>query len=374
MTTPMNYPFTIELYPSPGDTIVETIESLGISKSELALRTGLTLKSISLLVNGKTNITPNIADKLEYVTDVPSNFWLTLENNYRRHLKRYQERQEAELSAARSFVHGFPYSALVKKGYCIKTSDPATKKDALLRFFAVSGESEFATTYLAPIEGAARVGASQSWNAKSFSAWLRLTELAAQKVQTSPFNIEKLKEAIPEIRLYVTQQPSEVWDKVQNILAKAGVAAVIEEELPGTHVFGFSRFPEPTKAVVALTLRGKRLGAFWFNLFHELAHLLFHGKKKRFLNIDDSLGGKCKDAKNDNEERHASEFSRNLLIHDDWWRQFIASNKSFSGSVIHQFAKDVNVSSDYVLARLQGNGLVSYDDYKLNKSCRQSLM
>ena len=39
----------------------------------------------------------------------------------------------------------------------------------------------------------------------------------------------------------------------------------------------------PTKALVQLSVRHKRNDHLWFALFHELAHVLFHGKKEVFV-------------------------------------------------------------------------------------------
>ena len=38
------------------------------------------------------------------------------------------------------------------------------------------------------------------------------------------------------------------------------------------------------KAILALTVRGKKADIFWFTFFHELAHLIHHGKKKIHIN------------------------------------------------------------------------------------------
>ena len=55
----------------PGETLLETIESLGMTQIQLAERTGRPPKTISEIVKGKAAITPDTALQLEKVLGVP---------------------------------------------------------------------------------------------------------------------------------------------------------------------------------------------------------------------------------------------------------------------------------------------------------------
>jgi len=67
----------------PGETLLDTIEALGMSQAELAERTGRPKKTINEIIKGKAPITPETALQLERVLGVPARFWNNLENNYR---------------------------------------------------------------------------------------------------------------------------------------------------------------------------------------------------------------------------------------------------------------------------------------------------
>ena len=69
---------------APGDTLHETLETIGMSQSELAQRTGYSEIMVEGVIRGKEIITPEFAAQLEKVLDVPAEFWL-------RYDKRYQE-------------------------------------------------------------------------------------------------------------------------------------------------------------------------------------------------------------------------------------------------------------------------------------------
>lgn len=67
----------------PGDTLLETIEALGLTQKELAARMGRPLKTINEIIKGSTQIMPDTALQLEKVTGVPAAFWNNAEANYR---------------------------------------------------------------------------------------------------------------------------------------------------------------------------------------------------------------------------------------------------------------------------------------------------
>ena len=91
----MNDKFKNEYNPdyavAPWETLKETIETLHMDQKELALRTGLTHKTINLTIKGKAPITADTAIRLERVTGVPAHFWSNLEANYREQLARLKD-------------------------------------------------------------------------------------------------------------------------------------------------------------------------------------------------------------------------------------------------------------------------------------------
>lgn len=76
----------------PGATLQETIDSLGMTQRELALRTGMAPKTINEIINGKAPITPATSVLLERVTGIPARMWNNLESNYRERLARTADR------------------------------------------------------------------------------------------------------------------------------------------------------------------------------------------------------------------------------------------------------------------------------------------
>ncbi len=77
---------------APGETLLDTIEALGMSQAELAERTGRSKKTINEIIKGKAPITPETALQLERVLSVPAQFWNDLGNNCRETVARIAQK------------------------------------------------------------------------------------------------------------------------------------------------------------------------------------------------------------------------------------------------------------------------------------------
>jgi len=77
----------------PGETLLETIEALGVSPVELAERTGQPSQTVQRIIQGQTPVTPEMAVQLERVLGVPKEFWTNLERQYQETVARQSERR-----------------------------------------------------------------------------------------------------------------------------------------------------------------------------------------------------------------------------------------------------------------------------------------
>ena len=68
--------------PAPGDIIRDAMEELGWNQADLAEITGLTEKSVNLIINNKQAITPETAILLGQVFSTPAEMWLKLQAKY----------------------------------------------------------------------------------------------------------------------------------------------------------------------------------------------------------------------------------------------------------------------------------------------------
>ena len=81
-----------------GETIKDELEERGWTQQDLSDITNMSPKNINHLLNNKISISTEIAKLLSKAFGQSANFWLNLDINYRRHLKK-ESKQEIEAEA-----------------------------------------------------------------------------------------------------------------------------------------------------------------------------------------------------------------------------------------------------------------------------------
>jgi len=300
-----HYPFAPDYTVSPGEILAETIDALGMTQRELAVRTGLSAKTINLIIKGQEPITYETAIKLERATGTAASLWNNLERNYREQLAEIHDHQN--LAADIAWLKTIPVKELVRRKVITFTKDTATLLQEVLEFFGVSSTRAWHDLWLNPKVAARKSHCFESHPGPT-ATWLRLGESEARDVKCRPFDRAKFVRAIRRIRTLTQEGPDKFVSEMQRLCAEAGIAVVLVPEIKGAPWHGASWWFTPRKAVIELSLRGKWEDQFWFSFFHEAGHILNDSKKEIFIN----------DGKEDDpREARANEFASDLLIPRD---------------------------------------------------------
>jgi HTH-type transcriptional regulator / antitoxin HigA len=330
----------------PGASLRSTLTALGMTQSDLAVRSGLSLKHVNQMIQGGAPITHETALTLEKVTGVRARLWNGLESNYRDRLARTED---SKLLAAESeWLRSLPITELRRRGYLSTKGDPGTALQEVCRFFGVANKQAWENVWSQPLASFRKSKAFQS-DAAALAAWLRIGELEASEIECEPFDARKFRESLQEIRS-LTRMPVEKWvSNVVGICASAGVAVVFVPEITGARASGAARWLTPNKALIQLSLRHKSDDHLWFSFFHEAGHLLLHSKKQTFVTDD-----RTKDLSED----EANEFSSSYLIP----KRFDAELATLdSDESIRSFAKKLGIAPGIVVGRLQKEGILKWN-------------
>lgn len=327
---------------APGETLLETIEALDLTQKELAQRMGRPLKTINQIIKGTVQIMPETALQLEKVTGVPASFWNNAEANYRESLARLEEQKQRESQIA--WATRFSYSKMVTLGLVSAETSKPLRVQALLHFFGVASPKQWEETYGA-LCGAARESGAYETDLGDLSAWLRAGELRARACECQPYQKEHWLAALQQIRALTPQNPAKVWPDVVSLCAEAGVALVLVPELPKTHVYGFTRWLTPNKALIQLSLRYKTDDLLWFTFFHEAAHILLHGKRDIFIE---------KRGVDSPKETEANQWAGDFMIPPAEWTRFLAGLPAkLTAAQVSTFARKLGIAPSIPLGRLQ---------------------
>jgi addiction module HigA family antidote len=328
----------------PGETLLETIQTLGMAQAELAERTGRPLKTINELVKGKVAITPETALQLERVLGVPASFWNNLERNYREARARLDEQERLQSQLA--WLKQIPVKAMIQFKWIAAFNDPILQFQEVLRFFGTASPEQWERIWRRPSTAFRQSRAFQS-DRGAVVAWLRKGELDAQQIACQPYYADKFKSALHQARSLTAARPEEFCPALTHLCAEAGVAVVFVRELPKTRLSGATRWLTPIKALIQLSLRYKTDDQLWFTFFHEAGHIVLHGKRDIFLEGD---------APADEKEEQANRFAANLLIQAEDLQRFVQSGPYRSKAGIMKFAEQVGVAAGIVVGRIQHDG------------------
>lgn len=330
----------------PGRTVERTLDGLGMTQKQLAARTGLSEKHISQIINGEASLTADTALLLANAIGGAESFWSNLDKNYRATLARIE--QTKRLEQEQELLAEFPYPQLVKLGRVEATSDKSEKVFNLWKFFAVNSLRQISTTEAV----AYRRGYVDNIKQGSLAAWLRCGELDAAPflVSAPEYDATKLKDVLSQIRKITAEMSDDFFKTTQDLLASAGVGLVAAAHITGTKASGATRWING-RPIIQLSAYGKDADRMWFTLFHEIGHVLKHGKREQFISF--TSGVKSTD------EQEADTFAAETLIPSSDYTSFLVSG-DFSELSIRSFASEQGIHTGIVVGRLKNDGVVPF--------------
>ncbi len=327
----------------PGETLLEMLEERGMSQAELAGRTGRPKKTINEIIKGKASITPATALQLEHVLGAPASFWNNREQHYRESLARQAERDSLEGQVG--WLNQFPIREMVNLGWLPPTNDSIEMLENVLNFFGIAAPTQWQRIW----EAGVAFRKSPVFESDPFviSAWLRRGEIEAHQIDCAPYDGDRFVSALSAVRDLTTQPPEVFQPEVQRLCAAAGAAVAFVPELPKARISGATRWINPDKALIQVSLRYKTDDQLWFTFFHEAGHILKHGKRDVF--VEDGSG-------QDEKETEADQFAADFLIPPAEYQRFTARLGYYSKDEIRDFARRLKIAPGIVTGRLQHDG------------------
>lgn len=327
-----------EVFP-PGEFLGDELEARGWSQTEFAEILGRPYRAVNDLVLGKRAITPETATELAAALGTSAQFWMNLETTFQ--LSRVSNKTE-RISREAALRGRFPVRELKKRGW-IKESKSFDELEAnVLSFFGLNAVDEVFN-----FPHAARRNYGEQLSSMQM-AWLMRIQQMASALEVGKYSEEKLRAAIPELERLMTE-PEEIRH-VPRVLAECGVRLVVVEPIPGSQIQGVCFWMNQGRSpVIGLTLKGDHIDKFWFNLWHEITHVLRgDGKDEPVL---DDFDNPTLDHES---ERVANESAANHCVPSEPMRDFIARhNPMFSEKNLIGFARLMKRHPGIVAGQIQ---------------------
>ncbi|WP_322768500.1 ImmA/IrrE family metallo-endopeptidase [Frankia sp. Cr1] len=300
---------TNELVPDwsihPGTFLGTLLEKRAIRQSELAERTGLTTKHVNQIVNGVIGISGDVAVRLERVLGVPTRYWIQLDADYTAHAS--QQKARHQLSEFTAWARGFDDTTLRRHRIVGAEDESTVKIEKILKFFSVASPDAFEQAWIRPRVSFRR---RQSFTVaeQNTALWLRLVERSAEQADVIPLHQRTLRDVARTLPGMTNLGILDGFHAVRSILAQAGVILTFVREVPGTRVCGATWWLGKDRPVIGVTERHRKPDILWFNIAHEIGHILLHPNRTTFLDLDSEK------SEQDTAEMEADRFAEGILI------------------------------------------------------------
>lgn len=335
----------------PGLTLTEKLNELDMGNKEFSVRVGKPEKTITAVTKCTSSITPEMAVKFEDVLDIPASFWLSRQRRYDEYKARLKRNEE--IKNAIEWSKGFPYSAMAKFGWVPVTRKNEEKVEALFDFFGVSDHNAWeAYYYKQELKVSFRISLAHTNESKAVSAWLRAGQSAAQTISAPQYNSSLLKESIKEIKDLMAKHPDDFFKTLVQICLKSGVKVVYTPCLPKAPIHGSTRWLGDNP-LIQLSARYKTNDRFWFTFFHELGHILLHGKKYISIENIDYIDQDV------DKEKEADDFAIKHTFSKEQEKEVIEAAPLSSDDII-KFARRFNTHPALIIGRFHNKKLVHY--------------
>lgn len=327
-----------EAFP-PGEFLRDELEARGWTQTEFAEMIGQSHRLVNELIAGKRAVTPETAHKLAAAFGTSAQLWMNLESAWQLSKVVANTERIARQSALRE---RFPVREMIKRGWIAATKDYDELEAAVFAHFGIRAVND-------PIAlpHAARRNRDEDLTTSQW-AWIFRVYQLANALKIGRYSAQKLSEAIPHLeRLMI--EPEEIRH-VPRILAECGIRLIIVEPIPGSKIAGVCFWLDDDKPVIGLSLKGDHIDRFWFNLWHEIEHVI-RGDGKGGLIIDDfedvtSHADQC--------ERIADEAAANHCVPAAAMRDFIARhNPMFSEKGLLGFSRIMKRHPGIVAGQVQ---------------------
>lgn len=342
------YPQTVS---HPGTTLAEILAEKEMGAKEFAVRTGKPEKTISDVLNGRSGITPEMGILFEQVLKIPSHFWINRQRAYDEYLARVEYQKTIEEGV--EWSKNFPYAKMASLGWVKPTTRKEEKVINLFEYFGVSNTKGYYDFYHnQKLLVNFRISLKENENAGAIAAWLRQGEIQAENLSVPEFNKKKLNEILPELKKIMAVQPVDFFIQIQKLCNYAGVKVVHTPCLPKAPIHGSTRWLGDIP-LIQLSGRYRRNDIFWFTFFHEVGHILLHGKK--YISIENIEY----DGENQVYEEEANVFSANLLLSEEEEQEIINRIVLTDADIIN-FANEFKTHPAIIIGRLQHKKLVPF--------------
>jgi HTH-type transcriptional regulator/antitoxin HigA len=306
----MNEIVPAEVFP-PGEFLADELEARGWTQSEFAEIIRRPIKVVNEIIAGKKAITTDTAREFAAAFGTSPQYWLNLQTAF--DLFQTAPASNTTIISRDAWLRDrFPLREMIKRGWIETSNNFEVLEKRVLDFYGISNENE--NPSLMP--HAAKRNYREELSALQ-EAWLFRVKQLATAIRIGAYSEQKLRNSLSRFELLMTE-PEEIR-RIPALLAECGVRFVIVEPIPNSKIDGVCFWlDEGRSPVIGLALKWDYIDRFWFNLRHEIEHVLRGDGKERAVVEDFEGGTTTRDAAEDAANEAAADFCVPKKAMDDF--------------------------------------------------------
>lgn len=336
----------------PGEFIKDGIEVLDITANQFAIRSGLTSKTVSLLINGKAKVNFEIAQKISAVIGGSPKTWLNLQNSYDLYLSEINDADELENQ--KGVVKMFTKPVLSVLNITFEGNSLKEKVEKLKSVFNVDNLNALKSPDLySCCHHKSQKIKSNDKQILMQNVWINHIISSSQKEHNyNKIDLKKLENNCDRIRKLSVETKEIFLPEIKRILNECGVSVIYSPYMPCSNISGFTKWTKNRENVIlGISDNGKRLDKFFFTLFHEIGHIIKCDKRYIHFTYADA-------------ESNADQFAMNHLINLEEYKELTNICDDFCTiSQLRNFSAKIGIDLSIVLGRLAHEEKVDHKDY-----------
>ena len=330
-----------------GKHLKEYLEFYNISQSEFATRLNITQKHMNEILNGKTDISLDIALAIQNLTDIPVEF--IIKSEYKKKIENYLYLKYSEEELKNMLKKRFLIKELEEREW-IKFNNITNIVQNYIDIFEYLKVRDF--------EALDKINEKTLFkktgdDINKLSLWIARCDNLSKEQKVEIYIKENFNFLIDDLKKLAYEESINI-EKIQKLLNCYGIYFVVEKALTGSKVRGCFKVKMKNPAIyITKNYSGK--DSFYYELFHELGHCRSdynEAKSKVIVEGDEK------------KELRADNFAINTMISKDIWEEII---KDYSENNLKLISEKYKIPMSFIVGRLAKLNYIKYTNKLLVK-------
>ena len=331
-----------------GKYLKDYLDHYNITQSEFASRLNISQKHMNEILNGKTDITLEMAASIEKLTKIPISFILKTE--YRNYIENYLlNKYENEKAINNDIKKRFLIKELEERGWIVfnDITNPVQNYMDVMEFLKVRD-----------LEALDRIQEKTLFkktgnDLNKLNLWIARADELAGIQEVNEYNKDNFHFLIQDIK-EISYKDGINIEELQNLFNKYGIYFVVEKALSGSKVRGCFKVKCKNPAIyITKNYTGK--DSFYFELFHELGHC------KSDYNV--AISKVIVDGDEDREKR-ADKFALETMISNDIWEEI---KEDYNENNLLKLSQKYKIPMSFIVGRMAKLKVIEYSSELYNK-------